>query len=187
MNHPAAATCTEANMFLCMCKIKALTLAYRDCACSSRCLTAQSKKDAIATGKDLCVRELTSFKKDIRRTTSNKVNRVRRPRCLAPRYLPRLRGFNGVCQSTWLNILSAGASSVGEHVLRIRKGLFWWSVWLFCSWIYDYDDDLAISSLFLSERVWLFAACNSLATDFEGCWLIRQRGLLINRGGECWW
>lgn len=55
MNHEAAKTCTEANMFLCMCKIKALTLAYRDCACSS-CLTSQSKKDAIATGKDICNR-----------------------------------------------------------------------------------------------------------------------------------
>ncbi|KAM5356645.1 hypothetical protein ACJ41O_003291 [Fusarium nematophilum] len=54
MNHPASKTCTEANMFLCMCKIKALTLAYRDCACS-KCLLPQSKLDAIATGKDLCV------------------------------------------------------------------------------------------------------------------------------------
>ncbi|KAH7247089.1 hypothetical protein FSOLCH5_012329 [Fusarium solani] len=53
MNHEAAKTCTEANMFLCMCKIKALTLAYRDCACSS-CLLPQSKLDAIATGKDIC-------------------------------------------------------------------------------------------------------------------------------------
>ncbi|KAM0429734.1 hypothetical protein ACHAPT_006340 [Fusarium lateritium] len=54
MNHEAAKSCTEANMFLCMCKIKALTLAYRDCACS-KCLLSQSKKDAIATGKQLCI------------------------------------------------------------------------------------------------------------------------------------
>lgn len=57
MNHPAAQTCTEANMFLCMCKIKALTLAFRDCSCSSKCPTDQNKVDSIATGKDLCVRK----------------------------------------------------------------------------------------------------------------------------------
>lgn len=60
MNHPASKTCTEANMFLCMCKIKALTLAYRDCACS-KCLTPQSKLDAIATGKDICNRTCSPY------------------------------------------------------------------------------------------------------------------------------
>ncbi|KAF7562826.1 hypothetical protein G7046_g1325 [Stylonectria norvegica] len=54
MSNPAAQTCTEANMFLCMCKVKALTLAYRDCACST-CGTTANKKAAIDTGKDLCV------------------------------------------------------------------------------------------------------------------------------------
>ncbi|KAK7426661.1 hypothetical protein QQZ08_006839 [Neonectria magnoliae] len=54
MAHPTAATCTEANMFLCMCKIKALTLAYRDCVCAN-CSTAATKKEAIKEGKDTCV------------------------------------------------------------------------------------------------------------------------------------
>lgn len=54
MQQPAAKTCTEANMYLCMCKIPVLTQAFRTCVCNT-CSGTSNKNAAIKFAKDTCI------------------------------------------------------------------------------------------------------------------------------------